>query len=87
MKHCTNCGERLDDKANFCNRCGAPAHENHYSYMPSEQEKTYKEKLLDAIKASNEEREWREDHPNNRFGLVTIILALLGAIALAVLLN
>lgn len=55
--------------------------------MPSEKEKTYKDRLFDAMKVSGEERRWEENHPNNRFGIISIILVIVGVIALGIILS
>ena len=74
QKYCTNCGERLDDKANFCNRCGAPAHENHYTYMPAEKdekEKTFRDYVDDQVEEIKERAQRRERGRIEREGEVT----------------
>ena len=31
MAFCSNCGERIEEGANFCNKCGKPVNENNSS--------------------------------------------------------
>ena len=31
MAFCSNCGERIEEGANFCNKCGKPVNENYSS--------------------------------------------------------
>ena len=82
MRYCSNCGARMEDKANFCNRCGAPAQEN--QGIP-QKDKSFKDQLFDAMWASGKRREWEESHHNNRFGIISIILFFLGVIIVALI--
>ena len=71
MKYCSNCGTQLEDGANFCNCCGAPAHESRYAQKPSQQDSTSKGFVDDQVRQLKERAEKRERERMEREGEVT----------------
>lgn len=85
MKYCSNCGAQLDDKANFCEVCGATAHENHYSHSSTRKKKGYWDNLIDAIQSSGMERkreEKRREEEQEITGTRAVIILIIGVIVL-----
>ena len=71
MKYCSNCGAQLEDGANFCNRCGAPVHENRYAPKPPQKDNSLQNFVDDQVRQLKERAERRERERIEREGEVT----------------